>query len=386
MLFAMAPFPYISGAIARGFQTEFNFAFLPPLEAAEGMDFAERIQEGFRLGLRYGIAAFDGAASVLLRIGEQFTQGSGSLKPSAFFLHPQVLWRLTRALIRSRLAGRNYLLPRDLWRVKCIGTGSTDTALFRHQIEEYWGRTPIEAYGCTEGGIISVQLWNAKGLTFFPDCNFLEFIPEEDHIRNRADPSYMPKTVTLEEVQPGQRYEIVLTNLLGGVFIRYRVGDLIEITALRDEELGVELPQMVFHARADDVIDLASFTRLTERTVWQALEASGVPYVDWVARKEYEGQEVILRVYLESKDSLAAAEIRDRLHKGLLSAYPGYAELGNMLGMDPLRVTLLTPGTFQRYALARQAEGTDLARLKPPHMNAPDAIVQKLLAASQVSC
>lgn len=384
MLFALAPFPYISGAIARGFQTEFNFAFLPPAKVAEQMSFTERIQEGFRLALKDGIDAFDGAASVLLRIGEQFAKGSGSMKPSTYFLHPQVLARLLRGFIKARLAGRRHLLPKDLWTVKCIGTGSTDTALFRHRIEEYWGRTPIEAYGCTEGGIISVQLWNAKGLTFFPDCNYLEFIPEEDHIRSRADPDYVPRTVTLRQVQAGQRYEIVLTNLLGGTFVRYRVGDLIEIVSLRDDELNVDLPQMLFYARADDIIDLASFTRLTERTIWQALEATGVAYADWVARKEYQDEQVILHVYLEPKDpQLEVDRIRGRLHAALLSLDPGYAELLSMLGMDPLRVSLLPPGTFSRYAAARQAEGTDLARLKPPHMNAPDSVMAKLAAASQ---
>lgn len=384
MLFALAPFPYISGAVARACQTEFNFAFLPPVEIAEKMDFASRIQEGFRLALRDGIDAFDGTASVLLRIGEQFAQGRGNLKLSAFYLHPAVLFRLLRGLIRSRLARRNYLLPRDLWTVKCLGTGGTDTVLFRRQIEEYWGRTAIEGYASTEGGITGVQLWNAKGVTFFPDVNFLEFIPEADSIRNRADPSFTPTTLTLAEVQAGERYELVLTNFLGGVFARYRIGDMVQIVALRDEDLNVDTPQMIFYARADDVIDLASFTRLTEQVVWQALEASGVAYADWTVRKEYEGQKVTLHLYLEPKgEGNDAALIRERVHRALAVLDPSYAELQTMLGSDPLRVTLLTPGTFRRYFLARQAEGTDLAQLKPAHMNARDSVLQKLLEASQ---
>mgnify|MGYP000112008177 FL=1 len=192
------------------------------------------------------------------------------------------------------------------------------------------------------------------------------------------------RTVTLAEVEAGKRYELVLTNLLGGVFVRYRVGDLIEITALRDEELGVGLPQMIFHARADDVIDLANFTRLTEKGVWQALEHSGVPYVDWTARKEYEGQQIILHIYLEPKNPASdPGAVREQVRQGLVSTDRFYADLQSMLGMDPLRVTLLSPGTFRRYALARQAEGMDLAQLKPAHMNVPDRILQKLLQASR---
>lgn len=386
MLFALAPFPYISGAVSRACQTEFNFSFLPPVEQAEKMDFAERIQEGFRLGLRYGIDAFDGTASVLVRIGEQFAAGSSSFKLSPFLLHPAVLYRLARAFVRSRLEGRHYLLPRDLWQVKCLGTGGTDTVLFRKQIEEYWGRTAIEGYASTEGGVIGMQLWNAKGVTFFPDVNFLEFIPEADSIRNRADPSFRPSTLTLGEVKAGERYELVLTNFLGGVFTRYRIGDVIQVIALRDEELGVDSPQMTFYSRADDIIDLASFTRLTEEVLWQALQNSGAPYVDWTARKEYEGQGVVLRIYLEPKGGAPGVdEIRERVQKALVELDPAYAELQSMLGMDPMRITLLSSGTFRRYTMARQAEGTDLARLKPAHMNTPDSVLAKLLQASGAS-
>jgi hypothetical protein len=385
MLFALAPFPYTSGAVARAFQAEFDFAFLPPTEAAEKMDFAERVQEGFRLALKDGIDAFYGAASVLLRIGEQFAQGAGGLKLSAYFLHPRVLFRLLRALVRSRLAGRNYLLPRDLWDVKVLATGGTDVRLFRKQIEEYWGRSTVEGFACTEGGAIAFQLRGAtKGMTFFPDSNFFEFIPEADSARSRADSSYIPPTLTLAEVQAGQRYELVLTNFLGGVFTRYRLGDIIEITAERDDEMGVATPQMVFYSRADDIIDLANFARLTEAELWRAIEATHVPYADWTARKEYEDGRLILHVYLEPKDGeVDAAHVRDLLHKALLDLDQDYGHLHTMLNMDPLQVTLLQPGTFRHYYLERQAEGADLGHLKPAHTNAPDGVIQKLIRASQ---
>lgn len=384
VLFAVAPFPYMSGLVARACQAEFNFAFLPPLEEAEKMSFAERIQEGFRLALRDGIDAFYGAPSVLLRISEQFSKGAGKMKLSAFFLHPRVLFRLLRGLVRSRLAGRKYLLPRDLWSVKCMIAGGTDVQLFRNQISEYWGQKVVEGFGCTEGGGLGVQLWNTKGLVFYPDTNFYEFIPEADSIRSRADPSFTPKTVTLAEVQAGQRYELVFTNFLGGVFTRYRIGDVIEIIALQDDELNVRLPLWTFYSRADDIIDLAAFARLTEVTIWKAIEAAGVPYVDWLARKEYDNKDLVLHLYLEPKDpAVDVSQVRDRIHAALAQVNSDYADLQSILGIDPLRVTLLTPGTFQRYMLARQAEGVDLARLKPAHVNAPEAVVKKVLQASQ---
>ncbi|HIC93146.1 MAG TPA: GH3 auxin-responsive promoter [Anaerolineae bacterium] len=382
MLAALAPFPYISGAIGRALEWEFNFSFVPPTEEAMKMDFPERIREGFRLALKTGLDAFNGLASVLAKIGDQFVEGPRTLQPSLYLLHPKVLARLIRGLIRARLDGRKHLLPKDLWDVKCIGTGGTDTVLFRHQIKEYWGREPVEAYACTEGGLISIQMWNCKGMTFFPDVCFLEFIPEEEHIKSKEDPTYRPRTLLLDQVEAGKRYEIVLTNFLGGAMVRYRVGDIIQIIALRDEELDINLPQMVFYSRADDIIDIASIARLTETVVWQAIADAGFKYTDWVARKEYEGGEVLLHLYIEPKGEVDVdvKEIRERIHRNLQRLDPFYAELESLWKMDPLRVTLLPPGTFQRYYEARQKEGADLAHLKPPHMNPSDRVLDMLLA------
>jgi len=378
MLFALAPFPYISGAIGIALEREFNFDFVPSMEQAVQMEFQERIREGFRLALKTGIDAFNGLASVLAMIGDQFVEGRSSFKPSLFLLHPSVLARLTAALIRSRLDGRKYLLPKDLWRVKCIGTGGTDTVLFKKRIKEYWGREPVEAFACTEGGLMANQLWNCQGMTFYPDVCFLEFIPEEEHLKNRKDPAYTPHTLLLDQVQAGQRYELVLTNFFGGALVRYRVGDIVEISALEDKELSVGLPQMVFYSRADAIIDLASIVRLTEKGVWQAIADAGFPYTDWVARKEYHNGEVVLHLYIEPKSQVPLEDVRARIRKNLETIEPSYAALGEFWNVDPLRVTLLHPGAFQNYYETRQRDGADLAHLKPPHMNPPDSAVSLL--------
>ena len=94
-------------------------------------------------------------------------------------------------------------------------------------------------------------------MTLFPDVNFYEFIPFEEHLKNKENPSYVPKTCLIDEVQTGI-YEIVTTSLLGGVLMRYRIGDLINFVSLKDEEIGCEIPQFRFYSRGDDLIDISS--------------------------------------------------------------------------------------------------------------------------------
>jgi len=250
-------------------------------------------------------------------------------------------------------------------------------------MERDWGRTALEGYAATESaGILSIQTWNAKGMTFLPDICFLEFIPEDEHLRGREDTSYRPSTVLLDEVEAGERYELVITNLLGGIFVRYRLGDIIEIVSLGDDDVGIDLPQMVFYSRADDVIDLAGFARLTETDVWQAIEDAGIPYVDWTARKEVMDERPVLHVYIELKDSDESPTIPDvkqAIHRGLLRLHEPYRDLVDMLEFDPLRVSFLPAGSFDRYYEARLREGADLAHMKPPHMSASDGVMIRLL-------
>jgi hypothetical protein len=381
MLFTLAPFPYFSGAVVRALLREFSFTFLPPMEEAEKMEFGERIREGFRLALKMGLNSFNGLASVLSKVGEQFAHNGGSIKPSPYLLHPRVAGRILRALIRCRLDGRRHLLPKDLWDVKCIGVGGTDTNLFRGKIREYWGREPIESYASTESGMLAAQLWNGKGLTFFPDVCFLEFIPEEEHLRGRMNPGHKPQTVLLDEVKAGKRYELVVSNFLGGSMVRYRVGDIIEVIALRDEELGVSLPQMVFYSRADGIIDIAGFTRLTEKTIWQAITEASCANTDWVARKEYRGGQAVVHLYIEANGQSRAEDIRERIQRNLQRLDPDYGELEEVWKVDPLQVTLLPLGSFEAYYEARQREGADLAHLKPQHMNPSEQALGVLLAS-----
>jgi hypothetical protein len=378
MLFTLAPFPYISGAAITALAREFNYTFVPPMDVAIKMDFQTRIMEGFRLALRDGMDSFNGLASVLARVGDQFVYGKGSIKPSPYLLHPLVAGRLLRALMRALLDGRTKLLPKDVWDVKCIGVGGTDTRLFKEKIAKFWGRFPIENYACTEGGFIAAQLWNGKGMTCYPDCNFLEFLPEEEIAVIKQRPDHKGKTVLFNEVQAGKRYEVVVTNLRRGAFVRYRVGDIVEFISLRDEELNVNLPQLVFYSRINDLIDIAGVAILTEGTIWEAIASADLPYADWVATKEYDGDRVLLHIYVEPKGEANAEEFRQRVHGNLQRLSREYADLERVWNMEPLRLTLLPEGAHKRFYETRVSQGADLAHMKPPHMNPSERVLRLL--------
>lgn len=230
-----------------------------------------------------------------------------------------------------------------------------------------------------------MQTWDYRDMTFVPHLNFFEFISEEESIKSKNDPTYQPQTFLLDEVKPGN-YELVITNFHGGPFVRYRIGHLIRITSLHNEELNINIPQMTFLSRIDDLIDIAGFTRLTEKVVWQAIENSGVAYKDWVVRKEVR-EKPILHLYLELKENghVTDKQLAASIHEQLKKLDKPYAELESVVGLQPVEVTLLPEGAFHKYKLRQQAARADLAHMKPPHINPPKSTIDFLVTSGKVS-
>jgi hypothetical protein len=380
---------YGSGIVGYMMQQALGYDLLP--SDADEVAFQEKMKAGLERALSQGLDALGGLPSILVYVGDMLKQGIINVDARFLLYHPKASTRLIKGLVKSKLA-RRPLLPKDLWSVKVIVGGGADSAIFLERVEELWGRQPLEIYAGTESGIYATQTWDHEGMTFIPNLSFFEFIPEREWFKWQLDHSYQPKTVLLDEVKSGENYEIVITNFHGGIMTRYRIGDMIKITSLRNETLNIDIPQMVFHSRADDFVDVASLGRLTERVIWEAIENANIPYVDWVARKEIIDNNPVLHLYLEPRDEYIASEegmaaaIReqfkklDRKHR--CNLYNLIGDMETMLDLRPVAVTLLPQGAFSSYMAQRRSEGIAMSSLKPPHVNPSDEALSLLGAPS----
>jgi len=384
IVYTVAPRPYMSGAMASMLELQTPSDYLPPLGEAESISFEERIKLGFKQALSQGLDYFFGLSMVLVVVGNKFSQPSDKVDIRPLLSQPRALFRLIKGLAKSKLA-RRPMLPKDLWSVKGIMSGGLDSGVYRDKIKALWGRYPLDTYTGTEGGIYATQTWDYDGMTFVPNLNFFEFIPEKEHFKWQLDHSYKPKTVLLDEVKVGENYEIVITNFHGGALVRYRPGDMIRITSLRNEKLGIDMPQMVFERRADDLLDFV-FIRLTEKTIWQAIENTGIPYEDWTAYKK-EG-EPVLSLAIELKDGYQGSEaevtavVREQIIKSDSShkdtEFLIRDEFATMIDFK-VEINLLPQGAFANFTAQRRAEGVDLAHLKPPHINPSEKVLSLLM-------
>jgi hypothetical protein len=373
-LYGMAPPPYATGTVCRVLPHEI-FNFLPPVNEAETMSFEDRVKKGFKMALNDGMDICFAMSSIAVAMGNRLSESNGKTNYMDLVKKPKSLARLVKGKIKSKIAGRK-MLPKDLWDLKALISFGIDGSIFRDKIKEMWGRYPLDIHGCTEAPVIAMQTWDYEGMTFVPHLNLFEFIPEEEAVKTWQDPNYQPKTYLMDEVKPGN-YELVITSFMGGPFVRFRLGHLVKITSLRNEELNIDIPQMQFLSRVDDQLDVAGFTRLTEKVIWQAIENANLSYNGWTVRKETEQDKPVMRLYIEMKDdnNNDAYQISDTVHQELKKLDKPYTELESFIGLNPLRVTLLHKDAFKLYKAKQKADGAELTHLTPPHLNpSPDII------------
>ncbi len=323
------------------------------------MSFKERNVQGFKLGMKKGIEYFFGLGSVLYYVSQSITSMQGSkkksLKERLTSMSPRMMARYMVAKKKCQQENRE-LLPKDLFQLKGFMCAGTDNRCYKADLERMWGICPMEIFAGTEPTCIGCETWSREGVYFFPDACFYEFIPEDELDRNMADPEYQPRTVLWNEVLPGNVYELVLTVFKGGAFVRYRVGDMFRCTGIGSTLENNQIPRFQYVDRVPQIIDIAGFTRITEKSINQAIELSRLPIAAWTAKKEFtENDRPYLHLYVElHRSNLINSAVSIRILQDQLGIYfryldQDYEDLKKILGVDPLKITLLKCGTFEAY-------------------------------------
>ena len=260
-------------------------------------------------------------------------------------------------------------MPKDLFKPKGFVVAGTDNNSYKDDLEQLWGIRPMELFAGTEPSCIGTETWTKKGMYFFPDTCFYEFIPEKEMEISLEHPEYQPKTYLMNEVLPGEKYELVISVLKGGAFVRYRVGDVYRCVGLENSEDGTKIPRFHYIDRIPTVIDIAGFTRVTEYSIQSAIDLSRLEIDEWVAMKEYnEEKRPRLHLYVElSPKTLISQAISKEILREHLSVYfkyvdQDYKDLKKILGVDPLEITILKCGTFAEH---QRRTGKKLRKINP---------------------
>ncbi|MBN2605507.1 MAG: GH3 auxin-responsive promoter family protein [Bacilli bacterium] len=359
-LYGMAPLPYLTGFAPYILKNEIDFEYLPSTEEAEKLSFRDRNKVGFDLAVRKGVDLFFGLSSVLVKIGEGFASGSNNSK-IVFPSNVKQAVKLVRATYKKKIKKQS-LLPKDLFEFKGIVCGGTDSDTYKTQIEHYFGITPLEIFGGTESAAVATETWSRNGLTFFPDVNFLEFIPQEELSKELMDETYVPKTVLFNQILPGNVYELVITKLRGGAFVRYRIGDIMRCVGLENIEDKIKLPQVKYIDRVNNIIDLSGFTRITKQLIGDSIKLSGLKVNGWTACKEYGDERPYINLYIDGQFTEEQDIIKSKINEQMKQLDPDYNDVHALLGHEPLKLTVLKEGTFATY---KQLTKFDITNINP---------------------
>ena len=310
------------------------------------------------------------AYAVSLSLSDMSGSGGSLSLSSLLKCKPHMILRLLKAKSTCKKEGRK-MMPKDLFKLKGFMVAGTDNQCYKDDLEHLWGIRPMELFAGTEPSIIGTETWTRNGMYFFPDTCFYEFITEADMLKNYEDPDFIPKTYLMDEVIPGEKYELVLTVLKGGAFARYRCGDMYRCVGLENREDQTVIPRFEYVDRVPWIIDIAGFTRISENGIKSVIQLSGLPIKNWVAVKEYNEQHrPYFHMYVElEKNALINHAMSSEILKDLLSTYfkyidQDYRDLKKILGMDPLEVTVLRCGTFQAYERRTKKK---IRQMSPPY-------------------
>lgn len=370
MLYGLAPLPYATGLLPLLLGEETDIRFLPEVKEAVNMSFSQRNKLGFKLALQKDVELFFGLGSVAYAVSQSLASSGAGSKDLASLLKcdPHMLYRMAKAKRLSKKEN-HAIRPKDLFGLKGFMVAGTDNRCYKDELEELWGIRPMEIFAGTEPSLIGTESWTRKGMYFFPDSCFYEFITEADMEKNEENPSFVPHTLLMDEVIPGEIYELVLTVLKGGAFARYRCGDMYRCVGLSNREDGTRIPRFEYIDRVPSIIDIAGFTRISENGITSAIRLSGLPVHNWAAAKEFnENNRPFLHMYVEvEKGALAERAVSSEILKEILSTYfkyidQDYRDLKKILGMDPLVVTILKCGSFGAYS---EKYGKTLRHMNP---------------------
>lgn len=241
-----------------------------------------------------------------------------------------------------------------------VGGASAGFARYTNEVRERYLGTEMPFYfrgiSASEGIFTVPVALAAHASCLIPDSLFFEFIPVNEDGEENAPP------VTMDALEAGKKYELVITNHSG--LYRYRMKDVLLVTGFHNAT-----PMVEFQYRIDKTVSLMG-EKTTEMALRVAAERTakdcGFLLVD---SSVYPDTEAVQYVYIMELDrvprQLTEADIHACLTKHLAEVNPSYGEKVKSGLIRPVRLLFAQPETYVLYKEMMLLRGNAIAQLKP---------------------
>ena len=239
------------------------------------------------------------------------------------------------------------------------GIGTAGFSPYVKRMRYYCGKSiPFNniCYAASESFMAVARHMGDTSYVLLPDGGFYEFIPV-----NAEDET---KTLNIDQLEIGEDYEIVITNLSG--FYRYRIQDVVKVTGYYNET-----PVLKFIYRKNQLISIAG-EKTNEESVRWAMEnftfQTRIVVNDYSIYADTNTDPGHYIVLIEPAEIVPKEQIpycRDVVEKYLSQSNPIYGDMRRNGSLGKLEVVFLQQQTYQLYRDVMIMKGTSANQLKP---------------------
>ena len=244
-----------------------------------------------------------------------------------------------------------------------VGVGTGGFAIYAEMLRRRYLGEQVKQYHVglfASEGHFSVPLdVDSNESVLIPDSLFYEFLP-----LGEEDPS---KCVTLDQVEVGQSYEVICTNLAG--LYRYRMQEAVKVVGWY-----YGAPKIEFLYRINQTVSMMG-EKTTEvaigRAVALTVQQLAVGLEEYSVYPDHTADPLCYHFFMETDalpPGVGVEEIRGTLEKHLCQINPSLGDKISRRLLGPIQLELLPAGTYQRYRRQRVMAGASAMQMKPPHV------------------
>lgn len=252
------------------------------------------------------------------------------------------------------------ILPR-IWKhfsyVTAIGTGGFSQ--YTPKMRQYTGKNipyTFAAYAASEALIATARRTGDESFVLLPNSGFYEFLP--------VDAKDETATLTIDQVEEGKDYEIIVTNLSG--FYRYRIKDVIRVTGFYNEA-----PMIQFLYRKDQMLSIAGEKTNGTAVRWaisKFQDTTGLLLRDFSVYADTNvspGRYVVLMEPDKEIDPANLPQYRDLIEQLLGEANPSFGAKIRTGVLGRTRLCITQQQTYMLYRDLMIMKGVSPNQLKP---------------------
>lgn len=241
--------------------------------------------------------------------------------------------------------------------VHAIGSGGF--SVYTDKMRYYLGDVPIyfSVYAASESIMAICNEMESQEFVLIPDSAFYEFIPVE-----QDEDSH--ETLTLDQLETGKDYEIVLTNTSG--FYRYRIKDVVRVVGWYKN-----CPKIQFVYRLNQMVSIAGEKTTEECISWAVREFAktvGCELVDYSVYADTAvspGRYVIIMETAKRLPKDNHHEYREIIAEKLSIANPSIGSKLKSGVLSPSDITFVQEETYALYRDLMIMRGISGNQLKP---------------------